>query len=128
LEEVPGSGDEIRELLPRWRGRLVEFDTEVSPRLGSEQQALEHRRTDVGETKRSGDVVAAGNLCPVRVHGRHCRRMFTCESSGYEAVVFGAFDGVTSWTNNAYINLGLRHQEMVSAHEERHLRLQKGTA
>ena len=53
--------------------------------------------------------------------------MFSCESDGYEAVVFGAFDGVTSWTNNAYINLGPVHQEVVGAHEERHLRLQKGT-
>lgn len=53
--------------------------------------------------------------------------MFRCESEGYEAVVYGAFDGVTTWTNNAYINLGPLHQEVVSAHEERHLRLQKGT-
>lgn len=53
--------------------------------------------------------------------------MFSCEFDGYEAVVFGAFDGVTTWTNNAYINLGPLHQEVVSAHEERHLRLQKGT-
>lgn len=53
--------------------------------------------------------------------------MFSCESDGYEAVVFGAFDGVTGWTNNAYINLGPVHQEVVGAHEERHLRLQKGT-
>jgi hypothetical protein len=53
--------------------------------------------------------------------------MFGCESDGYEAIVFGAFDGVTSWTNNAFINLGPLHQEVVSAHEERHLRLQKGT-
>lgn len=53
--------------------------------------------------------------------------MFRCESDGYEMIVFGAFDGVTSWTNNAFINLGPLHQEVVSAHEERHLRLQKGT-
>lgn len=53
--------------------------------------------------------------------------MFRCESDGYETVVFGAFDGVTTWTNNAYINLGPLHQAVVGAHEERHLRLQKGT-
>lgn len=53
--------------------------------------------------------------------------MFRCQSEGYEAVVFGAFDGVTTWTNNAYLNLGPLHQEVVGAHEERHLRLQKGT-
>ncbi len=53
--------------------------------------------------------------------------MFSCESDGYEAVVFGAFDGITSWTNNAYIDLGPVHQEVVRRHEERHLRLQKGT-
>ncbi len=48
--------------------------------------------------------------------------MFRCESDGYETIVLGAFDGVTSWTNNAFINLGPLHQEVVSAHEERHLR------
>src|SRR4051812_43571010 len=53
--------------------------------------------------------------------------MFRCESEGYEAVIFGAFDGITSWVDNAYINLGPTHQEVVSAHEERHLRLQKAT-
>lgn len=53
--------------------------------------------------------------------------MFRCESDGYETVVFGAFDGVTTWSNNAYINLGPLHQAVVGAHEERHLRLQKGT-
>lgn len=53
--------------------------------------------------------------------------MFRCESEGYETVVYGAFDGVTTWTNHAYVNLGPLHQEVVSAHEERHLRLQKGT-
>jgi hypothetical protein len=53
--------------------------------------------------------------------------VFRCEADGYESIVFGAFDGVTSWTNNAFIDLGPLHQEIVDAHEERHLRLQKGT-
>jgi hypothetical protein len=54
--------------------------------------------------------------------------VFRCERDGYEAVVFGAFDGATSWINNAFVDLGPLHQEMVDAHEERHLVFQKSTS
>jgi hypothetical protein len=54
--------------------------------------------------------------------------VFRCERDGYEAVVFGAFDGATSWISNAFVDLGPLHQEMVDAHEERHLVFQKSTS
>lgn len=53
--------------------------------------------------------------------------MFRCEADGFESIVFGSFDGVTSWTTHTHHTLGPLHQEMVSAHEEHHFRLQKGT-
>lgn len=42
-------------------------------------------------------------------------------------VVYGSFDGIRRWHVNAYLTTDLREQELVSAHEERHLRLQQGT-
>lgn len=53
--------------------------------------------------------------------------MFRCESDLYGRVVFGAFDGVRSWKVNSFTTVDIVEQELVSAHEERHLRLQQGT-
>lgn len=41
--------------------------------------------------------------------------------------MFGAFDGVRNWQVNSFVTVDLVEQEVISAHEERHLRLQKGT-
>ena len=53
--------------------------------------------------------------------------MFRCESDLYDGIVFGAFDGVRKWQVNSFTTVDVVEQELVSANEERHLRLQQGT-
>ena len=59
---------------------------------------------------------------------RHDIEVFRCEDDRYDGIVFGAFDGVRDWHVNAFITTAdVVEQELISAHEERHLRLQQGT-
>lgn len=53
--------------------------------------------------------------------------MFRCERDPYSGMVLGAFDGVRTWQVNSFFTVDVVAQELVSAHEERHLRLQQGT-
>lgn len=53
--------------------------------------------------------------------------MFRCETDQYGGLVFGAFDGIRNWHINTFHTVNLVEQELISAHEERHLRLQQGT-
>ncbi len=53
--------------------------------------------------------------------------MFRCETDRYGGIVFGAFDGVRNWQVNSFTTVDVVEQELVSAHEECHLRLQQGT-
>ena len=54
--------------------------------------------------------------------------VFHCEDGSPAGVVFGAFDGIRDWKVNAFtVTTDIIEQELVSAHEERHLRLQQGT-
>ena len=53
--------------------------------------------------------------------------MFRCETDQYGGIVFGAYDGIRNWQVNSFATIEVVQQELISAHEERHLRLQQGT-